>query len=309
MKIEDIRCVLIVGAGTMGQQIGLQCAMHGYEVVVYDIVPEVLEAANAQIKAYAAHLVSQARLTQSEADAALARLSFTTDPEDAAAGADLLSESVPEDPALKGKVLAQFNELCPPHTIFTTNTSTLIPSMFADATGRPAQFAALHFHTYVWDSNVVDIMPHPGTSPETVELIYAFAQRIGQIPIVLQKENYQYVFNAMLGALNTAAVKLVVDGVASVEDVDRAWMGVMKMPVGPFGILDIVGLKTVWDIVQYWATAVNDPQLQANADFLKQYVDKEWLGVKTGRGFYTYPDPAFARPDFLTGGASPGAGL
>jgi 3-hydroxybutyryl-CoA dehydrogenase len=309
MKIEDIRCVLIVGAGTMGQQIGLQCAMHGYEVVVYDIVPEVLEAANAQIKVYAAHLVSQARLTQSEADAALARLSFTTDQGDAAAGADLLSESVPEDPALKGKVLAQFGELCPPHTIFTTNTSSLIPSMFADATGRPAQFSALHFHTYVWDSNVVDIMPHPGTSPETVELIYAFAQRIGQIPIVLQKENYQYVFNAMLGALNTAAVKLVVDDVASVEDVDRAWMGVMKMPVGPFGILDIVGLKTVWDITQYWATTLNDPQLQANSDFIKQYVDKEWLGVKTGRGFYTYPDPAFARPDFLTGEASPGAGL
>ena len=308
MNIEDVRRVLIVGAGTMGQQIGLQCAMHGYEVVVYDIAPEVLEAASAQIKAYTAQLVGQERLTQSEADATLARLSYTTDPEEAAAGADLLSESVPEDPALKGKVFAQFNDLCPPHTIFTTNTSTLIPSMYAEATGRPAQFAALHFHTYVWDSNVVDIMPHPGTSPETVELIYAFAQRIGQIPIVLQKENYQYVFNAMLGALNTAAVKLVVDGVASVEDVDRAWMGVMKMPVGPFGILDIVGLKTVWDIVQYWATTVNDPQLQANADFLKQYVDKEWLGVKTGRGFYTYPDPAFARPDFLTGEASLDAG-
>jgi 3-hydroxybutyryl-CoA dehydrogenase len=309
MNIEDVRCVLIIGAGTMGQQIGLQCAMHGYEVVAYDIVPEALEAANTQIKAYAAHLVSQARLTRSEADAALARISFTTDPGDAAAGADLVSESVPEDPALKGKVFAQFNELCPPHTIFTTNTSTLIPSMFADATGRPVQFAALHFHTYVWDSNVVDIMPHPGTSTETVELIYAFAKRIGQIPIVLQKENYQYVFNALLGALNTAAVKLVVDGVASVEDVDRAWMGVMKMPVGPFGILDIVGLKTVWDIIQYWATTLNDPQLQANADFLKQYVDKEWLGVKTGRGFYTYPNPAFVRPGFLTGEASPGAGL
>lgn len=308
MKIEDVRCVLIVGAGTMGQQIGLQCAMHNYEVIVYDIAPEVLEAAKTQIKAYAANLVSQARLTQREADAALARISFTTDPEDAAR-ADLLNESVPEDPALKGKVFAQFNELCPPHTIFTTNTSTLIPSMFADATGRPAQFAALHFHTYVWDSNVVDIMPHPGTSLETVKLIHAFARRIGQIPIVLQKESYQYVFNAMLGALNTAAVKLVIDGVASVEDVDRAWMGVMKMPIGPFGILDVVGLKTVWDIVQFWATTSNDQQLQANADFIKQYVDKEWLGVKTGRGFYTYPDPAFARPDFLTSEASPGTGL
>ena len=302
MRIEDIRCVLIVGAGTMGQQIGLQCAMHGYEVVVYDIAPEALKAANAQIKTYAAHLVSQTRLTRSELDATLARIRFTTNPEDAAR-ADLLSESVPEDPALKAKVFAQFNELCPPHTIFTTNTSTLIPSMFSDATGRPAQFAALHFHTYVWDSNVVDIMPHPGTSPETVELIYAFAKRIGQIPIVLKKESYQYVFNAMLGALNTAAVKLAVDNVASVEDIDRAWMGVMKTPIGPFGILDVVGLKTAWDIVQFWATTLNDPQLQANADFLKQYVDKGWLGVKTGRGFYTYPDPAYARPGFLTGEA------
>jgi len=302
MRIEDIRCVLIVGAGTMGQQIGLQCAMHGYEVVVYDIAPEVLKAANAQIKAYAAQLVSQTRLTQSESDAALARISFTTNPEDAAR-ADLLSESVPEDPALKAQVFAQFNALCPSHTIFTTNTSTLIPSMFSDATGRPAQFTALHFHTYVWDSNVVDIMPHRGTSPETVELIYAFAKRIRQIPIVLKKESYQYVFNAMLGALNTAAVKLAVDDVASVEDIDRAWMGVMKTPFGPFGILDIVGLKTTWDIVQYWATTLNDRQLQADADFLKQYVDKGWLGVKTGRGFYTYPDPAYARPGFLTGEA------
>ena len=307
MRIEDIRCVLIVGAGTMGQQIGLQCAMHGYEVVVYDIAPEALKAASAQIKTYAAHLVSQTRLTRSESDAALARISFTTDPEDAAR-ADLISESVPEEPALKAKVFAQFNELCPPHTIFTTNTSSLVPSMFADATGRPAQFAALHFHTYVWDSNVVDIMPHPGTSPETVELLYAFAKRIGQIPIVLNKENYGYVFNAMLNALNTAAVKLAVDGVASVEDIDRAWMGVMKMPIGPFGIMDVVGLKTVWDIVQFWATTLNDPQLQANANWFKEYVDKGWLGVKTGRGFYTYPDPAYARPGFLTGEASPGAG-
>jgi 3-hydroxybutyryl-CoA dehydrogenase len=306
MKIEDVRCVLIVGAGTMGQQIGLQCAMHGYKVVVYDIVPEALEAANAQIKAYVAHLVSQTRLTRSESDAVLARLSFTTNPADAAR-ADLISESVPEDPALKAKVFAQFNKLCPPHTIFTTNTSSLVPSMFADATGRPAQFAALHFHTYVWDSNVVDIMPHPGTSPETVKLIYAFARRIGQIPILLKKENHGYVFNAMFNELNTAAVSLVVNGIASTEDVDRAWMGIMKMLLGPFGWLDGIGLKTVWDITQYWATTTGDPQLQANANFFKQYVDKNWLGVKTGRGFYTYPDPAYARPGFLTGKANPDA--
>ncbi len=300
MSIEDIHRVFIIGSGTMGQQIGLQCAMHAYDVILYDIAPEALQTANAQIKTYAAGLVSQNRLTQSEAESALARIHFSSNPQDAS-GADLVSESVPEDPALKAKVFAQFNQICPPHTIFTTNTSTLIPSMFAEATGRPGQFAALHFHSFVWDSNVVDIMPHPGTSPETVAAIQAFARRIGQIPIILHKESHQYVFNAMLGALNTAALKLAVDGIATVEDIDRAWVGVMKTPIGPFGIMDLVGLKTVWDITQYWATVTGDAQLQANASFLKAYVDKEWLGIKTGRGFYTYPDPAYARPDFLSG--------
>jgi 3-hydroxybutyryl-CoA dehydrogenase len=301
MNIQDIRRVLIVGVGTMGQQIGLQCAMHGYEVVLYDIAPPALESAIAQIKIYASHLVAQERLSQAEAETAMARITTTADPQAAAVEADLLSESVPEDPALKGRIFAQFNQLCPPHTIFTTNTSSLIPSMLAEATGRPAQFAALHFHQFVWDSNVVDIMPHPATSAETVTLLQVFARRIGQIPIVLKKENYGYVFNTMLNALNRAALTLAANEIASVEDIDRAWMGVMKMPLGPFGILDVVGLETAWDITQYWAKTLNDPQLQTNADFLKKYIDQERLGLKNGRGFYTYPNPAYQRPDFLTG--------
>jgi len=300
MKIEHVRRIWIIGAGTMGQQIALQCALHGYEVFVYDIDPQALRSASAIITGYAAALVAQKSFIRAEADAAVARIQYTTHPEDAAA-VDLVSESIPEDPGLKARVFAQFNQICPPHTIFTTNTSTLIPSMFAEATGRPAQFAALHFHTYVWDSNVVDIMPHPGTSPETVALLLAFARKIGQIPILLHKENHQYVFNAMLGALNTAALKLAVDGVASIEDIDRAWMGVMKTPIGPFGIMDLVGLGTVWDIIQFWAGVTGDAQLQANADFIKPYIDQSQLGVKSGRGFYAYPDPAYARPEFLTG--------
>jgi 3-hydroxybutyryl-CoA dehydrogenase len=300
MNIEDIRCVAIIGSGTMGQQIGLQCAMHAFNVVLYDIAPEALQIASAQIKAYTDGLVGQNRLTHHEAETAQARIRYTTNPQDAAE-ADLVSESVPEDPALKAKVFAQFNQICPPRAIFTTNTSTLIPSMYADATGRPGQFAALHFHGYVWDSNVVDIMPHPGTSQETVQVLLAFAKKIGQIPILLQKESYQYVFNAMLGAWNTAALKLATDGVASVEDIDRAWMGVMKTPIGAFGIMDFVGLKTVWDITEYWANVTGDVQLRIHADFLKRYIDQGWLGVKSGKGFYTYPDPAYARPGFVSG--------
>ncbi len=300
MNIDNIHHILIIGAGTMGQQIGLQCAMHGYQVTLYDLAPEMLAAATEQIKVYADHLVATDRLSQDEAEAALARITSTTDPAQAAQ-ADLLSESVPEDPTLKGQVLAQFNRLCPAHTIFTTNTSMLLPSMFAEATGRPPQFAALHFHQIVWESNVVDIMPHPGTAAETVELLQQFAQRIGQIPIVLQKENYGYVFNSMLGALNRAAISLAAKEVASIEDIDRAWMGVMKTRIGPMGILDVIGLKTAWDITAYWAKTLPDPELQTNADFLKQYVDRGWLGVKTGRGFYSYPEPAYQQPGFLEG--------
>jgi 3-hydroxybutyryl-CoA dehydrogenase len=296
-----IKHVLVVGAGTMGQQIGLQCAMHGFDVTLYDVDPDALQTALLAVDAYAAGLREAGQLSAEQAEAALARITAATDPAQAAAGADLVSESVPEDPQLKGKVFAQFNALCPPHTIFTTNTSSLVPSMIAEATGRPGQFAALHFHQPVWTANLVDVMPHPGTSAETLAQVEAFARQIGQIPIVLNKENYGYVFNAMYNALNREAITLAANGVASVEDIDRAWMVVMKAPAGPMGMLDIVGLETAWHITDYWANLLDDPQLKKNAAFLKEYVDKGWLGVKTGRGFYSYPDPAFAQPGFLEG--------
>ena len=300
MKINDIHTILVIGAGTMGQQIALQCAMHHYTVHLYDFKAEALATAQARIETYAQDIIAMGLSTPEQMHAAIARISTTTNPAEAADGAHLVSESVPENPAIKQKVFAQFNRLCPAGTIFTTNTSSLVPSMIANATGRPERFAAMHFHTVVWISNVMDVMPHPGTAPEIVEILEAFGRSIGQIPIVLKKENYGYVFNAMLNALNGAAITLAANEVATPQDIDRAWMGVMKMPIGPMGILDGVGLETVWEITNYWAGVTRDPQLQANADYLKQhFVDQGKLGVKSGQGFYTYPHPAFSDPDFL----------
>lgn len=222
MKIDDLQRVLILGAGTMGQQIGLQCALHGYEVRIYDIMPEALQAAEKQIERYAQGLIAEGRLAEPEAAAVLARITITGDPAQAAEDADLLSESVPEQPKLKGQVLGQFNELCPPHTIFTTNSSTLVPSQFAGATGRPDRFCAFHFHQPVWTANVVDIMPHPGTAAETVALLHDFAGRIDQIPIFVKQEHPSYVFNTMLDALLSSAMELAAEDVATVEDIDRA---------------------------------------------------------------------------------------
>lgn len=300
MKIDDIRKVLIIGSGTMGQQIGFQCAASGYEVVLYDIASGALEKAMDRIGRLARSYMKAGRLDASGAEAAVGRMRTTTDAADAGADADFVSESVPEDPALKAKVFAQFNDICPERTIFTSNTSSLIPSMFAEATGRPDRFIAFHFHD-VRFSKIVDVMPHAGTSTETLDLVKAFAERIGQVAIVLKKENFGYVFNAMLMELLNSAQTLAANNVAAIEDIDRSWMGVMLTVVGPFGIMDSIGLDTVWKVADYWADQLKDPQAIANAAFLRQYVDKGDLGVKTGRGFYTYPKPAFTQPGFIEG--------
>lgn len=301
MDIDDIRKILVVGTGTMGQKITLQCARFGYEVVAYDAFPKSLENARVKIPAFAADLVAKQKMTPEASEAALSRIRYTSRPEDGA-DADLLSESVVEDPDLKAKIFAQFNQVCKPETVFTTNTSTLLPSMYAEATGRPARFAALHFYG-VFDHELADVMPHPGTSSEIVELLAAFAKRIKQVPLIFKKEYPGYVANAIFGAINNMAFRITFeDNVASVEDVDRAVMLHLGMPCGPFGLNDHIGLDTIWHVMESNAKISGDPTAQAMADKIKrEYIDKGWLGAKSGRGFYTYPDPAYLRPEFLGG--------
>jgi 3-hydroxybutyryl-CoA dehydrogenase len=274
--------------------------MHGYEVVYYDLTQEILDNALKRVAKLGSWYVSNGLLTEEKLRHVLARISATSDPVKAAQKVDIISESVPEDPQLKGRIFAQFNKLCPERTIFTTNTSMLVPSMFAEATGRPEKLAALHFHD-LRANNIADVMPHPGTAPEVTRLVHDFAVSIGQIVIMLHRENNGYVFNTMLSSLFTSALTLASRNVASVEDIDRSWMGVMHTSMGPFGIMDQIGLSTVWTITDYWAKKTDDAQAQANADFLKQYVDKGRLGFKTNQGFYSYPNPAYAKESFLSG--------
>jgi len=300
MKVEDIKNVLIAGSGTMGQQIGFQCALYDCSVMLYDIKKEMLEKALERIKRIASRMTREGRITEEQATAALSRIRTTTEMAEAAKDADIVSESIPEDPELKGKVFGQLNALCPERTIFTTNTSTLRPSMFAQATGRPEKFLAYHFHD-IRMTNVVDVMPHPGTAPEYVTLVKEFAEKTGLAPIVLHKESTGYVFNYMFSGLFENALTLASRDIASVEDIDRAWMGIMRTMIGPFGLMDGVGLDTVWHIQNFWAKKTADKQKIINADFVKKYVSRGELGQKTQKGFYEYPKPSFMSADFLKG--------
>ncbi|MBU1171832.1 MAG: 3-hydroxyacyl-CoA dehydrogenase [Proteobacteria bacterium] len=299
MRIESIKKILILGAGTMGQQIGFVCALHGYDVVIYDISETMLATAEKYIRKSTGTMGLYGAFTPQEYESAVKRIQYTSNPKEAADGVDLVNESVPEDPGLKGQIFSQFNALCPPDTIFTTNTSSLVPSMFAQATGRPDKFCALHFHV-VNMTKIVDVMPHPGTSSETLETVIEFAKRIGQIPIALSSEHYGYVYNHMLMSLLDSALSIASRGVATVEDIDRSWMGVMNTAIGPFGIMDSIGLMTSYKITDFWANVKKDKKAMANAAFIKQYVDQGKLGIKTGEGFYSYPNPSYAHPAFIS---------
>jgi 3-hydroxybutyryl-CoA dehydrogenase len=300
MKCEDIKKVLIVGAGTMGQQIATVCVMHGFSVALYDVKKDLLDSGMERINRLLGYFVKNRGLTEQDKLAAYKRITAYESLEEAGADADLVSESIPEDPKLKGRLFAQLNTICHERTIFTTNTSTLLPSMFAADTGRPERFAALHFHD-VRTTTIVDVMPHPGTSPETIALVRDFAVRIGQTPIMMERESVGYVFNFMLVNLFESALTLASNGVASIEDIDRSWMGVTRMMSGPFGIMDSVGLQTVWKVNDFWARALKDPQKIRNSEYVKKFVDQGFLGVKTGRGFYAYPHPRYLKPGFVNG--------
>jgi len=300
MNIDDIKRVLVLGAGTMGHQIGFLCAVHGYEVVIYDNCPDIFDKARHRLSELADEFIRMGHLSSDKKRGVLERISFSSNPDEAARDVDLVSESVPEDPTLKAKVFSTFNALCPERTIFTTNTSTLTPSMFAEATGRPDKFLAFHFHNILL-TNVVDIMPHPDTAQKTIDLVDAFARRLGQVVILMKNENSGYVFNAMLVSLIDSALTLASKNVASPEDIDRAWMGVLNAPVGPFGIMDNIGLDLVWKVFDNQARASNKEPDRVNADFVKSLVACGKLGRKSGEGFYRYPDPLFTQKGFLDG--------
>ena len=299
MKLADIKNILVAGAGTMGQQTALLAALNGYSVVMYDISDELLAQGMERIRKNGDRMVRKKLCTEEECSLALSRITSSSDIKAASQDADLVMESIPEDPELKGQLFAEINRHCKPHTIFTTNTSSLLPSMFSEKTGRQDKLCALHFHD-VAISKIVDVMPHPGTSSQTTDLVREFAESMGQIPIVLTKENNGYVFNNMLMALIGSALSLAARGVTTIQEIDRSWMGVMHTQVGPFGIMDSIGLDTCFKVTDYWANKRNDRQAKANAAFLKGYLDQNRCGIKTGQGFYTYPNPTFAQPDFMT---------
>ena len=292
--MSDIKNICILGAGHLGSRIALQAAVAGLYVKVYDIEQRRLDFSLNTMRKLLPKLPTSGQILKEQEDDILARIQFTLDPMEAVKDADLISESVTEELEIKKKVWRQFGAIAPPKTIFTTNTSYMLSSMYAEDSGRPDKFCAFHFHD-VFCSRVVDIMPHSGTDPIIISILEDLGRKLNQVPVVLRKENSGYLFNTLLLALLGAAAKLLNREVASFQDIDRAWMVNFHMPMGPFGIMDSVGLDTAWHII----STLPDRHSQAFAGLLRTYLNAGKLGEKSGAGFYSYPNPEYKNPDFI----------
>ena len=301
MSRSHLDRLTVLGASVLGSQIAWHGAFKGKTVVVHDPFPEALEKTRSVHATYAQ--VYRAQLGASDADVAStrSRLTFSGDLGAAVSGADLVIEAVPEVQDIKTRVYREMADFLPPRTLVATNSSTFLPRDFAEATGRPEKFCALHFANLIWALNLAEVMAHAGTLRETLTAVTHFAIEIGMVPIPVQKEQNGYVLNSWFVPLLTAGMSLVVNGVATPEDVDRTFMiGNRGCALDPCGLIDMVGMKTYYDVSQYWGTVNNDPQKLKNAAYVKErFLDKGLQGMLGGEGFYRYPNPAYADPEFI----------
>ena len=294
--------ITVAGSGVLGSQIAFQIAYKGFAVTVYDINDQALERAKERLMNLKQHYQEDLKATEEEVDTAYDRISFYTDLSKAVADADFVIEAVPEDVDIKTNFYKELGKVAPAKTVFATNSSTLLPSQFAEATGRPEKFLALHFANEIWKNNTAEIMKHPGTDVKYFNEVIEFAKAIGMVPLPLYKEQPGYILNSLLVPFLDAAEMLLLKEVADVETIDKTWMIATGAPLGPFAILDVVGINTVYNIVLAKANATGDEDYEKLAELLKrEYIDKGKLGRETGEGFYTYPHPSFMKPDFLKG--------
>ena len=297
---KEIRRVAVIGTGTLGTQIAILAAFFGYEVSAYDTD----EGSFGRVKQNLKDSMKASRrkpvVPIEEWENAANRVKFSNDLKEVLQHADLIIEAVPEDLELKREVFERLDALAPRGAILATNSSSIPISKIESATTRPEQCLNIHFYSPVMGLNMVDIMGGTRTKAETIKAGKAWIRSIGCVPLMVNKEILGFCFNRVWRAIKRETLYMWAEGVIDFRDIDRAWMIFSGMSQGPFGLMDAVGLDVVYDIEMVYYRESKDPK-DHPPEALKAMVDRRELGIKSNRGFYTYPDPEYSRPDFLKG--------
>ncbi len=295
MKIQN---VAVIGAGILGTQIAIQAACHNYRVTIFDLDSGSLKRVLERLKIRMQNSSRKPTIPWGQMKKGVRAIHQCTSLEEAVAGADLVIEAVPEDLALKRKVFKQMDTLAPRKAILATNSSSLPVSRLEKATRRPERCLNIHFYALDQGRNIVDVMGGTRTLPGIVKTGKEWVQSIGCIPLTVKKEILGFCFNRVWRAVKREVLHMWAGGYVDFRDIDRGWMNWTDMSLGPFGLMDNVGLDVVYDIEMVYYGESGDPKDRPPIA-LKAMVQRGNHGVKTGKGFYTYPNPEFRRPGFL----------
>jgi len=284
--MTQIDKIAVVGAGTMGSQIALQTAIADrYEVALSDADTAQLERAQQQNEKLLSRAVERGRLTEQQALAARARLSYIPDLERAVEGAGLVIEAIYENLEAKQELFRKLDELAEPDAILASNSSSIAISRLASVTGRASSCCNLHFFHPVTVMELCEVVRGPETSDETIASAMEFVSSIRRVPVLINKEIHGFIVNRILFAATEEALHLLEGGYATFEDIDTAVKKGLNWPMGPFELLDFSGVDIFYGAMQDRHEGGEGPPPRRT---LKEKVDRKELGRKTGKGFYTY---------------------
>lgn len=293
MKAEDVKNVTVLGAGLMGHGITQSFAQAGYDVIMVDIKDEFVQKGLGDIKWSLGKFLEKGRISQEDHDAALKRISTTTDRDAAVKNADIIVEAIPEILSLKQEVFADIEAKAPKNAILATNTSSLPITDIATATKHPEKVVGMHFFSPVVRMNIVEIIKGEKTSDNAAKVIYALTEKMGKEPVMCNKDVPGFIANGIqMFPLNFVG-QLVDSGEFTPEEIDSSTTMKLGLPMGTFGLLDFVGIDVVYNVLKFMTTRIPGMKM---AKCLEEKMEKGELGAKTGKGFYEHPGNRWQRP-------------
>jgi len=283
----EISRVTVVGAGTVGSQLAFQCALSGLPVRLASRSQETLARGIANATRLLRRRVEKGTLTDQECEAALGRVSPTTDIAAAAADATVVVEAVAEQQEIKREVFKLLDAAAPPDTILATTSSTIGISKLDHVTGRPEKCINAHFFNPVLLMDLVEVVRGPHTSDETVETTMGFCRRVGRHPVLVNRESYGFIVNRVIFTAIREAMRLLDEGAATPADIDDACVRGLNWPMGPLKLADFIGLDVIHDAWHLGMDEMRDAAWKPTAE-LEEHIKRGELGMKSGKGFFEH---------------------
>ncbi|MBC8420213.1 MAG: 3-hydroxybutyryl-CoA dehydrogenase [Proteobacteria bacterium] len=283
----EIKKIGVVGAGAMGNGIAQMAAQIGCEVVMRDIKDEFVQRGIKSIDRFLARSVEKGKMEAAEKDAILGRIKGTTDLS-LLKDVDFVIEAVIENLELKRSVFRELDELCSPEVILASNTSSMSLTEIAAATKRPEKVCGMHFFNPAPLMRLVEIIRGYSTNDETVKTTTELAKKMGKVTVEVKKDSPGFIVNRIMIPHMLEAIKIVEEGIASIEDVDTAVKNGLNYPMGPFELMDLTGIDIAYFVAEYFYKELNKESKWVSPNLLKTMIRANKLGRKTGGGWYEY---------------------